>query len=258
MDKKISIVTPVFNGEKYLENTIKSVIAQNYKNIEYIVIDGGSTDGTRDIIEKYKNQISKIVYQNDSSMYEAIKRGFDNASGEYFYWINSDDFLLDQYSVERLMKILNKKRYDWVTCNIAISKFNNEPKVFFPLIYPRWIIKKGWAINCYWGFIQQENTIFSRNLYLSVNGINSKFKMAGDYDLWKRFANFKKLISLNINFACVRKHDNQLTNQLTNMVKYYEELGKKKCKFNLFYPIRFIVSAFYYPIFFIKRKLFFF
>ena len=249
MDKKISIVTPVFNGEKYLENTIKSVIAQNYKNIEYIVIDGGSTDSSRDIIEKYRDKISKIIFQNDNSMYEAIDTGFKNASGEYFYWINSDDFFLDDLSVCRLMEILNMKEYNWVNCKIAISKFNNKPKIYIPLIYPQFIIRNGWANNCFWGFLQQENTIFSKKLYNKVNGLNTEFKMAGDYDLWRRFAKFEKLVSLNINYACHRINNNQLT----VLEDYYKEIGKKKCKFNFLYPLRFILSIIYYPLYLLKK-----
>jgi glycosyltransferase involved in cell wall biosynthesis len=249
MEKKISIITPVFNGEEYIESTIQSVISQTYNDIEYIIVDGGSTDRTKEIIEKYRSKVSKIIYQNDNTMYEAIETGFKLATGEYYYWINSDDFLIDDNSVKRLMKIVNKKNYDWVTCNIAISKFNNKPKIYFPLIYPRWIIKKGWANNCFWGFIQQENTIFSKNLYQNAKGIDPKFKMAGDYDLWKRFAQFKRLIPLNINFACFRKHNNQLQ----TMKKYYEEMGKKQCKFNIFYPLRIIISLLYVPFLLIKN-----
>jgi len=100
VEKKISIITPVFNGSKYIEITINSVLSQTYQNIEYIIVDGGSTDGTKELIEKYRNRIDKIIYQNDNSMYEAIETGFNLASGEYFHWLNSDDFLLDTNSVK--------------------------------------------------------------------------------------------------------------------------------------------------------------
>jgi len=242
VEKKISIITPVFNGSKYIEATINSVLSQTYQNIEYIIVDGGSTDGTKELIEKYRNHIDKIIYQNDNSMYEAIETGLNLAAGEYFHWLNSDDFLLDQNSVKRLMDTLNVKKYEWIICRIAISKFQEKPKIYIPLVYPRWIIKNGYANNCFWGFLQQENTVFSKKLYLKAGGIDNKFKMAGDYDLWKRFAKYEKLVSLKIKFACYRKNDNQLT----VLKKYYTEIKKKQCLFNIFYPLRFIVSVILY------------
>jgi len=248
---KISIVTPVYNGEKYIEQTIKSVLNQTYDNIEYIIVDGGSTDKTIEIIEKYRNFPIKIICQNDNTMYEAVETGFNNATGDYFYWLNSDDFLLDKDSVQRLMTVLKKKKYEWIICKISISKFDKPPITYFPLVYPRWIIKKGLANNCFWGFLQQENTIFTKNLYFKVNGINPKFKMAGDYDLWKRFAKYEKLNSINISYACHRKSNDQLS---SNLQKYYDEIGKKKCLFNLFYLVRFIYSLILFPIIFIKNK----
>ena len=88
---KLSIVTPNLNGGKYLEQTIKSVINQDYKNIEYIIIDGGSTDNSIEIIKKYSNYISYYEIKKDNNMYEALNYGFKKASGDIFTWLNSDD-----------------------------------------------------------------------------------------------------------------------------------------------------------------------
>src|SRR6218665_2201901 len=88
---KISIVTPVFNRVEYLEQTILSVIDQGYPNLEYIVIDGGSTDGTLEIIKKYEDRIFYWTSEPDNGMYDAINKGFKKASGQIMAWINSDD-----------------------------------------------------------------------------------------------------------------------------------------------------------------------
>jgi len=241
MTIKFSIVTPVYNGEQFIEQCIESVIKQDYGNIEYIVVDGKSTDKTLDIIKKYKNKISHLIVEKDKSMYEALKKGFNIATGDYFCWLNSDDFFLDNKSINRASRYINEYKIQWFTCNVAISKNNQKAKKYFPLFYPQWILKNGFANNCFWGFVQQENTIFSRNLYEKVNGINPNFRMAGDYDLWKRFAKYEKLNSVNLNFACHRKSENQLT----NLDSYYKEIGKKRCLINLFYPFRILVSFFY-------------
>ena len=92
----------VFNGEKYFEQTILSVIKQSYKNIEYIVVDGGSTDGTLDLIEKYKNHISQWVSEPDDGLYDAMNKGIGLAKGELIGMINSDDW----YELDAVSKMV--------------------------------------------------------------------------------------------------------------------------------------------------------
>lgn len=89
---KVSVITVVYNGDKYLEQTIKSVINQSYENIEYIIIDGGSTDGTHGIVEKYRGNISHFVSEPDSGLYDAMNKGIGVATGELIGMINSDDW----------------------------------------------------------------------------------------------------------------------------------------------------------------------
>ena len=91
MSLKISVVTVCYNMAQYIETTIKSVLSQDYPNLEYIVIDGGSTDGTQQIIEKYKDQLAYYVSEPDNGMYDAINKGFSKATGDIIAWINADD-----------------------------------------------------------------------------------------------------------------------------------------------------------------------
>ncbi len=91
----MSIITVVFNGEKFLEQTIQSVINQTYKNIEYIIIDGGSTDGTLDIIKKYKDKIDYWASEKDEGIYDAMNKGIKVAKGKYLAFINADDWYED-------------------------------------------------------------------------------------------------------------------------------------------------------------------
>ena len=90
----ISIITVVFNGEKYLEQTIQSVINQTYDNVEYIIIDGGSADGTLDIIKKYEKQIDYWVSEEDTGIYDAMNKGGSLAVGDFLLWLNADDTLI--------------------------------------------------------------------------------------------------------------------------------------------------------------------
>lgn len=87
----VSVITAVFNGAGYLEQTIESVLAQTYENIEYIIIDGGSTDGTLDIIRKYDRALAYWQSEPDASFYDAMNKGFAKTTGEITGWINADD-----------------------------------------------------------------------------------------------------------------------------------------------------------------------
>ena len=90
----ITVITAVLNGENTLERTIQSVIGQDYKNIEYIIIDGGSTDGTLDIIKKYEHAIDYWISETDEGIYGAMNKGIQASSGEWIYFLGSDDYLV--------------------------------------------------------------------------------------------------------------------------------------------------------------------
>ena len=99
---KLTIITIVYNNVRDIERTINSVINQTYKKIEYIVIDGKSTDGTLDIVEKYSNQISKIVSEPDKGIYDAMNKGLALATGDYVLFMNSGDEIYDEHTVQEV------------------------------------------------------------------------------------------------------------------------------------------------------------
>ena len=101
----VSIITPNFNGKEYLEKTIKSVIKQTYKNIEYIIIDGGSKDGSTKIIKKYKKFIDYFESKKDNGIFHAVHKGIIKSKGKYILWINSDD-ILHPNAAENIVKII--------------------------------------------------------------------------------------------------------------------------------------------------------
>lgn len=105
---KITIITAVYNGEAYLEETIKSVLGQSYTDIEYIIVDGLSEDRTPEIIDAYRSRISHIIAEADHSMYEAINRGIKAATGDFLLVLNSDDCLADKNVIHQVVRFVEK------------------------------------------------------------------------------------------------------------------------------------------------------
>jgi len=101
---KVSIITITYNAEKYLERTIQSIINQTYSNIEYVIIDGKSKDGTMDIVEKYKSNIDIIVSEPDGGLYDAMNKGLRTATGDYIVFMNAGDVIKDANTLEKAMK----------------------------------------------------------------------------------------------------------------------------------------------------------
>jgi len=121
---KISVITPSYNQGKYLEKTIQSVLGQHYPNLEYIIIDGGSTDNSTEIIQKYKSFISFAVSEKDSGQSHAINKGFSLASGDIFCWLNSDDYFLPN-TLMQVAKIFMSTKASFVYGN-GYNLVNNQ------------------------------------------------------------------------------------------------------------------------------------
>lgn len=226
----ISVVTAVYNGEKFLEQAIKSVLAQSYDNFELIVIDGGSTDGTLDIIKKYDKQINYWVSEPDYGLYDALAKGFSFASGDIFSWLNSDDIFYP-WAFEKVAETMRKGETQWITgIPTWIQEDSTIPKIGYLKVYPRFLINYGFAHGEGWGFIQQESTFFSRKLYMKVGGIDKELRLAADFLLWKKMARYSKLTSTNCPLAAFRIQDKQLSRDNSG---YYTEVyryGGKKFK----------------------------
>ena len=226
----ISVVTAVYNGEKFLEQAIKSVLSQSYDNVELIVIDGGSTDGTLDIIKKYDKQINYWVSEPDHGLYDALAKGFSCASGDIFSWLNSDDMYYP-WAFEKVAETMLTGETQWITgIPTWIQENSTIPKIGYLKVYPRILINYGYAHGEGWGFIQQESTFFSRKLYMKVGGIDKGLRLAADFLLWNKMAHYTKLTSVNCPLAAFRIQDKQLSG---NISEYYTEVyryGGKKFK----------------------------
>lgn len=190
---KISIVTPNYNQVSFIEATIQSVLSQNYPNLEYIIIDGGSTDGSVEIIKKYESELAYWVSEPDNGMYEAIQKGFDRSTGEIMAWLNSDDMYHPKslYTVADVFNTL--KNVDWITGIPTI--YDEYGRIVEIGENSKWSKYDFYSNNYNW--IQQESTFWRRSIWNKINStLNISLKYAGDFDLWIRFFDVAELYTI--------------------------------------------------------------
>ena len=178
---KISIITPCYNAAKYIEEMILSIVEQGYENLEFIIIDAGSKDGTVDIIKKYEKHLSYWVSEPDKGQSDAINKGIQKATGDVFNWINADDYLLP--GSLKLVGEAFKNSNTNVFCSRTnflhpdgslsingITKTDDKPEI---LLNTRGLNQMG----MYW----------KMDLIKKLNGVDSNFRFSMDLDLWKRY-----------------------------------------------------------------------
>lgn len=166
---KVSIITVVYNGVKHLEQTIKSVLNQTYANIEYIIIDGGSTDGTINIIKKYESNIAHWVSEPDSGIYDAMNKGIKMATGELIGIINSDDWY-EPYAVEEIVMAYK----DNTVCYGLMRHISNDEILEIYAPAPCLIPKK---------MIPHSTCFVPSNIYRKYGLFDLQYKSCADYHL---------------------------------------------------------------------------
>ncbi len=208
---KISIVTPSYNQGHFLEETILSVINQNYPNLEYIVIDGGSNDNSVEIIRKYKKYLKFWISEKDKGQANAINKGLQYCTGEIFNWLNSDDYL----ELDSLIKIAEVFTDEQV--HIVAGKVRNFSTTEEEIIPNQQLSAKG--LMCWEPGVKfvQPGVWMRRELIAQCGGIDEQFDYAFDWDLYIRylycFPNVKELNDLIVHF---RLHENSKTQSLSD------------------------------------------
>lgn len=202
----VSIVTPSYNQGKFIRQTIESVLQQDYKRIEYIIIDGGSTDDSLDIIREYENRLI-YVSERDEGQSDAINKGFKMAQGEIVAWLNSDDV----YEAGCITRIVEEFQYNENLGLVygegyIINESGKKLRVFeHTQAFDFWVL-----IN-FWDFIMQPTAFIRASVIRKVGYLDKELSYCMDWDLWIKLANVSEVKYIDALLACSREYSNTKT-----------------------------------------------
>jgi hypothetical protein len=224
---RISIVTPNYNYAHFLDGTLRSVLDQNYPNLEYIVVDDGSTDHSMDVIRRYANRLAHWETGPNRGQYKAITHGFTKATGDIFGWLNSDDMyfpwtlwvvagIFERFPEVEWISTLRPGFWDRSGFCLGFSRIRGFSKAAFldganlpPAGHLKTLIRAQNRI-C----IQQESTFWRRSLWDRAGGyVSHEHGSAGDFELWCRFYRHAELHGVNVPLAGFRFQNQQQTTQ---------------------------------------------
>lgn len=179
---RVSIITPSFNQGRFVEATIRSVLAQTYPHVEYIFADGGSSDETMTIVERYRDRINVVIHEKDRGQSDAINKGFRAATGQLVGWVNSDD-VLQPDCVERIVDLFQRNPNGSVYYGATVDWLDEKGRIFNRV--NRSIPDKEFLLNQNYTIIQP-GSFYPLNLIRKVGGLNEALHYCMDLDLWLR------------------------------------------------------------------------
>jgi glycosyltransferase involved in cell wall biosynthesis len=224
---KISVISPSYNQAQYLETTIRSVLNQEYPSLEYIIIDGGSTDGSADIIRRYSSHFSYWVSEKDNGQSHAINKGFAKASGEIMCWLNSDDyfehdtlsFVADYFTANPGVDVLCGGKHN-------VDAEGNIVETFKGHYTGRRQLASYWR-----GYKMHQPSIFwRRRVYEQIGDLDERLHLTMDFDYWLRMSRKFELRSVDRALSYATIHPQQKTGdnfagykraQLRDVMRYY-------------------------------------
>jgi glycosyltransferase involved in cell wall biosynthesis len=224
----ISIITPTKNQAEFLEQTIESILAQNYPNLEFLILDGGSRDGTIEILRKYE----KFLFwrsENNKGQVDAINKGLKTVKGEVVAYINSDDWIFPGTLLRIGEFFLENPKVKIVTGKCLNVDTNRKPIRSFITLYKNFLLrhqKPGLLKIC--NYISQPATFWKKELHDSIGFFNPDYQYAMDYDFWLRVNQIEKIHFIETYFANFRVYPTSITssNSRAQFIEEYQIAGK--------------------------------
>lgn len=198
---KVSIITVCYNSAETIRDSIESVIAQDYADIEYIVVDGGSTDNTLAIIEEYRTSINVVVSERDRGIYDAMNKGVSLASGEVVGLLNSDDFYESNHAVADIVSAFNKNSSTDVVFGdvvfVAANDLTRITRYYSSETFKPWKLRFGWMPP-------HPATFVRSHVYKRFGGYSLDYKISADYEIFVRWLLVNKLSYVRLDQVLVR------------------------------------------------------
>lgn len=205
---KISVITISFNSANTIEDTIQSVLSQNYSAIEYIIVDAASTDGTLNIVEKYKSKISKVISEKDDGIYFALNKGISMATGDVIAFIHADDFYASETVLSSVMKLFSDENVESVYGDLNYVDRLDTSKVL-----------RNWKSGAYKtelfldGWMPPHPAFFLKKVcYEKFGAYNTSFSLAADYELMLRMLYKNKITTHYIPEVLVKMRTGGMSN----------------------------------------------
>lgn len=217
---KVSIITVVFNNERTIMDTISSVLSQDYEKIEYIIIDGKSTDSTMEKVNLCRSKIDHIVSERDNGIYDAMNKGIALATGDIVGLLNADDIYANRSVISDVVATFSKTECDAVYGNLYYVNSSDLNKVT-----RRWISGPFSKNNFLWGWMPPHPSFFvKRELYKRLGSFNTQLRSAADYELMLRFLYVNNVAVEYLNKVLVHMRNGGVSNaNLKNRIKANRE-----------------------------------
>lgn len=217
---KISIITVTYNSAQTLEQTIQSVLSQTYQNVEYVVVDGKSTDGTLNVIEKYRHRISQFVSEKDNGLYDALNKGINLCTGDIIGILHADDFYTDKSVLADIAGAFERNYSEAVYADLYYVDRSNTDKLI-----RKWKSGKYKENSFLYGWMPPHPTFFvKRGVYERYGVFNTNFRTSADYELMLRFIHKNKIKTVYLEkFIVKMRMGGQSNASLNNRVKANHE-----------------------------------